>query len=386
MSRLSRGELKAYRSESEAEVTDWQVTFSAALRDARKEVSDFDEQKITAERFALQIGISAEQYRKYEQRSIPPLEVFERICEALKPHFEVIESLQAAYPSRVPNNSSKVIPFHASSGQVDRWMLNTAGELLRVYETGRLDEARKIAQHSWPYALTYGNDIAALASLATMVSRTYSQLNHHLQALSTTDQLMQKAHRANSRSEANAARLARLTYTTRYLGASGSSAADLFLSFINDTKSNRKATRDGGADQVTLNAAYRGIVIALTDRHGEENSLLLKDIRSSFEESHDGFSEWPLISANMLAQARVEAVVGDPEMALHAFASAVDHRSGFVDHAFVARTQILALIRMGRYEQACMKSRYWEQECLQRHMGHKAQLFRELARIATRGK
>lgn len=379
MSRFSRGELKASEPPRGAR-------FTVALRKAREHISLLENHNVTAERFARRIKISVEQYRKYELGSIPPLEVFERICEALKPHFEVIESLQAAYPSRVPNNSSKVIPFHASSGQVDRWMLNSAGELLRVYETGRLDEARKIAQDSWPYALTYGNDIAALASLATMVSRTYSQLNHHLQALSTTDQFMQKACQSQSRSEANAARLARLTYTTRYLGASGSSAAHLFLSFINDTRSNGRAARDGGTDQVTLNAAYRGIVIALTDRHSDENRLLLKDIRSAFEESHDGFSEWPLISANMLAQARVEAVVGDPEMALHAFASAVDHRSGFVDHAFVARTQILALIRMGRYELACMKSRYWEQECLQRHMGHKAQLFRELARIATRSK
>ena len=379
MSRFSRGELKASEPPRSAR-------FTVALRKAREHISLLENHNVTAERFARQIGISVEQYRKYELGSIPPREVFQRLCEVLKPHFEIIENLRTQYKSVSTENTLEVIPFHAQSGQVDEWIHKTTGRLLVAYETGSLSDAVTIAQHSWPYALRYGNDIAELAALATMVSRTYSQLNQHLQALSATDQLMQKANQAHSRSEANAARLARLTYTTRYLGASGSSAAHLFLSFINDIKGNRRAARDGGDDQVTLNAAYRGIVIALTDRHGEENSLLLQDIRSAFEESNDGFSEWPLISANMLAQARVEAVVGDPEMALHAFASAVDHRSGFVDHAFVARTQILALIRMGRYEQACMKSRYWEQECLQRHMGHKAKLFRELAIIATRSK
>lgn len=379
MSRFRGGELKAFEPPLGAR-------FTVALRGARAHISSLEGRNVTAERFAQQIGISAEQYRKYELGSIPPREVFQRLCEVLKPHFEIIEGLRQAYQSVSTENRLEVIPFHAQSGQVNEWIHQTTGRLLVAYETGSLTEAVKIAQRSWPYALKHGNDIAALASLASMVSRTYSQLNHHLQALSTTDQFMQKAHRANSRSEADAARLARLTYTTRYLGASGSSAAHLFLSFIDDTKGNGRVATDGGADQVTLNAAYRGIVIALTDRHSEENSVLLQDIRSAFEESHDGFSEWPLISANMLAQARVEAVVGDPEMALHSFASAVDHRSGFVDHAFVARTQILALIRMGRYEQACMKSRYWEQECLQRHMGHKAELFRELQRIATGSK
>lgn len=360
--------------------------FTVALRDARDDLSYLEGQKVTAERFAREIGISAEQYRKYELGSIPPREVFQRICEVLKPHFEIIDNLRQAYQSVSADSTFEVIPVHAKSGQVDEWMHQTTGRLLVAYETGSLTEAVRIAQRSWPYALKHGKDIATLASLATMVSRTYSQLNHHLQALSTTDQLLRKAQETSSRSEAAAARLASLTYTTRHLGATGVTAAHLFLSFINDTQNDRRSAGVGSSERVSLNAAYRGIVIALTDQHDEENSSLLRDIRSAFEQSHDGFSDWPFISANMLAQARVEAVIGDPEMALTAFASAVDHRSGFVDHAFVARTEILGLIRMGRYEEARMKSRSWEHECRQRSMGHKAELFRELGRTATRSK